>query len=59
MFLLFVGAVLCPVIIFAACSTGVHLLSAFLCDVVPVLALHASDRFLLGLGYPDPSLAYG
>ena len=58
-FLFFVGAVFHPVVGFAACSAGVTFRDAFPCDVVPVVAFHAVDWFLLGLGCLDMSLTDG
>ena len=58
-FLLLIGAVLCPVIILATRSTGVSLRNTFPCDMVPVVAFHAADQFFLGFGYLDASLADG
>ena len=55
-FLFLVCAILHPVVTLTARATGVILHCAFEGDVVPVVAFHAADWFLLWFGDPDSLL---
>ena len=56
-FLIFVVAVLCPVTLLATGATCVFVRNAFPGNVVPIVALHAVDRFLLGFDSLQPLVA--
>ena len=55
--LLLVGAVLHPVVVSSASSTGVILCCAFPGDMVPVVAFHTSNWLFLQFGYPNAAVA--